>query len=112
MFLKAVWERVRPEGKPRESVNLNPVEQLALRYLLHFGAGTIESVSTEVSATRAVGYTEVGEALARLVSEGLAESRFRLEGGRSETLFCPSKKGAKLRGRIPLEPNSVFQFYL
>lgn len=112
MFLKSVWESVRPRRKPRRSVDLNPVEQLAMRYLLNFGAGTMESVYKEVSATRVADHREVGEALARLVSEGLAESRFRLEGGPSETLFFRSKKGAKLRGRIPLEPHGVLAFYL
>ena len=112
MFLKSAWERVRPRRKPRESVDLNPVEQLAMRYLLSFGAGTMERVYREVSATRVAGHAEVGEALARLVSEGLAESRFRFEGGRSEAVFFPSKKGTKLRGRIPLEPRGVIEFYL
>ncbi len=112
MFLKSVWERVRPWRKPRESVDLNPIEQLAMRYLLHFDTGTAEGVYKEVSATRVAGQTEVDEALVRLVSIGLAETRFRLEGDQSETVFFPSKKSAKLRGLIPLEPRGVLGFYL
>jgi hypothetical protein len=72
----------------------------------------MESVYTEVTSTRLAGQEEVETAVVRLVSEGLAESRLHPEDGRSETIFIPSKKAAKLRGRIPQEPQTVTEFYL
>ena len=112
MVLKSLWKRVLPQRKRRESVQLDPVEQLTLRFLATLGEHTKESIHTEVNATRAAAPADVEVALARLVDAGLVVSSSRLEGGQSETLFTASKKAAKLKGHIPLEPQGVTEFYL
>jgi hypothetical protein len=112
VFLKSLWERVRPQRKPRESVVLNPAEQLALRFLISFGPSTMESVYTEVNSTRPAEASDVKEALSRLESLELVESRLRIEDGQSETFFSPSNKGNRLKGNIPLQPQTVTEFYI
>jgi hypothetical protein len=112
MFLKSLWQRVRPQRKPRESVTLNPVEQLALRFLLSFGPSMRDSVYTEVNSNRPVDGSDRDEALGRLESLELVESRLRIEDDQSETLFSASNKGARLKGHIPLEPQTVTEFYI
>ena len=112
MFMKSLWDRMRPQRKDREAITLDPVEQLAIRYLIEFGPRTSESVHTEVNSTRPVSDAAVAEALARLVSQGLADSDIQLEGDQSQTLFSASNKATKLKGHIPLEPQTVTDFYL
>ena len=108
MLLKPAAKLVRRWLAPREAVELGPIEQLALRHLLEIGGCAIESVYREVAANRVATREMIDEALTRLVSEGLVESRIRSEGG----LFFSTKKGAKLHGRIPPEPHTVFEFWL
>ena len=112
MDLKAFWSRVMPRAKPRESVDLDPVQQLALRFLLNFGGQTRDEIRTEVTATRAAGEDEIDEALAGLVDAGLADSTIRLEGDTSQTFFTPTRKAAKLKAHLPQEPTTVTEFYL
>jgi hypothetical protein len=112
VFLKSLWVRVGPQRKPRESVALNPVEQLALRFLLGFGPSTRESVYTEVNSIRPADASGVDEALGRLESLNLVESRLSIEDDKSETLFFPSNKGTRLKGHIPPEPQTVTEFYI
>ena len=112
MFLRTFWERVRPRIMARESVELDPVEQLSLRFLLSHGRTTEESLHTEVNSTRAASALDVHDALARLEGLGLVESRIRFEGDQSRAFFSPSGRATKLKGRIPLEPQTVTEFYL
>jgi hypothetical protein len=112
VFLKSLWERVRPQRKPQESVVLNPVEQLALRFLLGFGPSTREGIYTEVNSTRPTDASDVDEALSRLESLELVESRMRIKDDQSETLCFQSNKAARLKGHIPLEPQTVTEFYV
>jgi hypothetical protein len=93
VFLKSLWERVRPQRKPQTSVVLNPVEQVALRFLISFGPSTRESVYTEVNSTRPADASHVDEALGRLESLELVESRLRIDADQSETLsFLPTRQ--------------------
>jgi len=112
MDLKAFWRRLVPRAKPRESVELDPVQQLALRFLLNFGEQTRDEIRTEVTATRAASEDDIAEALARLVGAGLADSTIRLEGDASQTFFTPTQRAAKLRAHLPQEPTTVTEFYL
>jgi hypothetical protein len=112
MFLRSLWERVHPPIRPRESVALDPVEQLSLRFLLSHGPTTEGSLHTEVNSTRVASASDVHDALARLEGLGLVESRIRLEGDQSRVFFSPSGRASKLKGRIPLEPQAVTEFYL
>jgi hypothetical protein len=112
MDLKALWDRFVPHAKPRESVELDPVQQLALRFLLNFGEQTRDAIRTEVMATRAVSDDEVDLALAGLVDAGLADSTIRLEGDTSQTFLTPTKKASTLKGHLPQEPTTVTEFYL
>lgn len=111
-FIGSIWERIRPRRRPQESIDLNPVEQLTLRYLLSFGGRKEEDVFTEVSGTRTADRTEVAQALARLVRTGLVETRGAVEAADSETVYYPSSKSSKLRDRIPQDPRGVIEFYL
>jgi hypothetical protein len=88
------------------------MEQLALAYLLRFGRGTMESVQQEVSSVRPASHTDVGLALVRLTTAGLVESRLTLAEERGETAYFPTKKGERLRRRIPAEPKTVIEFWL
>jgi hypothetical protein len=93
-------------------VVLNPVEQLALRFLLSFGPSTRESVYAEVNSTRPANASDVDDALGRLESLELVESRLSIEDDQSETFFSASNKGNRLKGHIPLEPQTVTEFYI
>jgi len=112
MFVKSFWQRFNPWSAPGESVSLNPVEQLTMRFLLNLGQGTRESIQTEVDSTRVAGPGEVDEALVRLMDQGLVQTSPDSDRGQEEALYYPSKKGAKLKGHIPIEPRTVTEFYL
>ena len=112
MFIKTLWHRIRSQRGTRQAVTLDPVEQLAIRFLIEFGPQTREAVHTEVNSTRSASELDVGEALARLVSQELADSRLQIEGAQSRTFFFATNKAAKLKGHIPIEPQTVTDFYL
>jgi hypothetical protein len=105
MSIRSLLQSLVPWSRPRESVSLNPVEQLALRYLLVYGAATRETIAAEVSATRAEGEGEAEQAIARLQSIGLVETT-------GEASFAASGKAGKLKERIPIEPRTVMEYYL
>jgi hypothetical protein len=107
-FLRAIWNSL-PFSRPRESVELKPVEQLALRYLLQYGPHTADDIRQEVSGTRIMVEKELEEGLAHLVETELVEASIPIV---SDTQYSASKKAAILRDRIPLEPRGVTEFYL
>jgi len=106
-FLKSLWQRVNP-NRPRQSVELNPVEQLELRYLLQFGPRSADDIRAEVGGVRTIIDTELEDGLAHLVDAGLVET----QAGTSTDLYTATRKSAILRNRIPLEPRGVTEFYL
>jgi hypothetical protein len=112
MGLESLWDRIRLQRKPREVVSLDPVEQLAIRALIEYGPRTKESIAIEVNSTRPVTDADIDEALARLVSQGLADSRLQPSDEQSHTLFFSSNKARRLKGHIPIEPRTVTDFYL
>jgi predicted ArsR family transcriptional regulator len=109
-FLRSVWRRIG--GGPRETVELNPVEQLALLYLLEYGSRTADDIQNEVGAHRLLIEDELDEGLAHLLATGLVESTLRLTSGQSETFYNATKKARALRNRIPKDPHTVTEFYL
>ena len=110
--MSSLFRRFWPAGKRRESVELGPVEQLALRFLLRSGPGAMDTIYKEVESVRLVSHAEVGAALTTLVSDRLIESRFQLVGDKGETLYVPTRRGERLRDRIPPEPKSVIELWL
>jgi hypothetical protein len=88
-----------------------PSRASGLEVLISFGPSTRESVYTEANSTRPADPSDVDEALVRLESLELVESRLSIEDDQSETLFFPSSKAARLKGHIPLEPQTVTEFY-
>jgi len=93
-------------------VSLDPVEQIVVRYLIDYGPRTGENILAEVSSKRAVIEADVDEALARLASQGLADARIQFTGEQSQTLYVATKRAGKLKGHIPLEPQTVMDFYI
>jgi hypothetical protein len=110
-FLKSILQRISP-GRPRESVELNPVAQIAVRYLAQYGSRTAADIEREVSAHRTIHGDELDEALAHLLAAGLAETTLQLTTGQAETFYSATKKARSLRRRIPPEPRTVTEFYL
>jgi hypothetical protein len=110
LMIRSLWDRIRPQRKA--PITLDPVAQLAIRYLLEFGPRTRESIGNEVSSQRAVIDADLDEALARLVSQGLADARFQLQSEQSQTLYLATKKAARLKGYIPVEPQTMTDFYV
>ena len=107
-MLQSLWHRFNPFSRQRESVSLNPVEQLTLRFLLGVGEATRGSIETEVTSTRRADSPEVDQALGLLTSKELVSAR----PGDDGQSYLPTPKAAKLRGNIPVEPRTVTEFYL
>ena len=105
MSLKSFLQRLLPGSRTRESVSLNPAEQLTLRFLLTYGSATRETLATEVGSSRVMAEQELNEGLARLQSLGLVEIN-------ADDLYAPSQRAARLKGHIPLEPQTVTEYYL
>lgn len=106
-FLKSLWQRINP-ARPRQSVELHPVAQITLRYLLEFGPRSVPDITQEVESTRSIFGDEMDESLAHLVETGLIEATTV----DSETRYAATRKAAILRNRIPQEPRGVTEFYL
>jgi alpha-mannosidase len=102
----------RHGGGPRESVQLNPVAQIAVRYLAQYGSKTAADIEREVSAHRTIYSEELDEALTQLLASGLAETTLQLTAAQAETFYAPTKKARALRNRIPADPRTVTEFYL
>jgi predicted transcriptional regulator len=111
-FLRSLFGRI--SGRPRQSVELNPVEQIAVRYLLQFGPRSVAAVRQDVTATRVEVGAEVDEAVAHLLEAGLIERSApdEDEPAGSDLLYAATPKAAVLRGRIPDDPRTVTEFYL
>jgi len=107
-FLRSIWQRIRT-SQPRESVELEPVAQLTLRFLLQYGPHEVDNIRQEVGGTRVMIEKELDDALAHLVASGLVETS---EQAGRQTVYSAAKKAAVLRNRIPLEPRGVTEFYL
>jgi hypothetical protein len=106
-FLKSILQRINP-ARPRESVELHPVAQITVRYLLEFGPRSVSDITNEVEATRTIFGDEMDESLAHLLEAGLVETATV----DSETRYAATRKAAILRNRIPQEPRTVTEFYL
>jgi hypothetical protein len=105
MSLKSFLQSLIPGSGTRESVSLNPTEQMTLRFLLTYGSATRETLATEVMSSRVMADTELNEGLSRLQTLGLVEID-------SNDLFVASKRAARLKRHIPLEPQTVTEYYL
>jgi hypothetical protein len=110
-FLRSLWQRFS-SNQPRESVELDPVAQIAVRYLAEYGSRTAADIEREVSSHRSLYGEELDEALSYLLAAGLAETTLQLTSAQAETFYAPTKKARALRNRIPLEPRGVTEFYL
>ncbi|HEU0075543.1 MAG TPA: hypothetical protein VFS30_16185 [Dehalococcoidia bacterium] len=106
-FLRSILQRINP-ARPRQSVELHPVAQITVRYLLEFGARSVDDITKEVEATRTIFADEMDESLAHLVEAGLVEA-ITVD---SETRYAATRKAAILRNRIPHDPRGVTEFYL
>jgi len=109
-FLRTIWDRVR--NQPKESVDLHPVEQIALRYLLHFGPHSADDIRQEVSSTRSLIEDEFEDSLAHLVEAGLVEAVPGTGPNEPAITYSATKKSAILKDRIPQDPRGVTEFYL
>jgi hypothetical protein len=105
MSLKSLIQTLNPWAGPKEGVSLSPVEQIALRLVLSYGESTVESIATEVGSTLTPAAGEVEQALDRLVALGLLERRYG-------DAYVASKRAGKLKGHLPIEPQTVTEFYL
>lgn len=106
-FLKSALTR----GPSGESVTLRPTDQIAMLYLLRFGKVTAEDLHRELSATRGADDTETGETIVRLLTEQLVEARYLPEEGTAAITYVITKRGSRLKRRIPPEPRSVTEFW-
>jgi hypothetical protein len=104
--------RLINRDRPRESVELDPVAQIAVRYLAEYGSKIALDIEGEVSSHRTIYDGELDEALSYLLAAGLAETTLQLTSAQAETFYAPTKKARALRNRIPLEPRGVTEFYL
>ena len=108
MYLKPLLTRFLPHRRQRESVDLSPVEQLAIRYLIEYGPRDLSKVFTEVSATRATNTAEIRDALDRLLRIGLvpfasgpnASSKL---AARAKDMRCGVASGARRPGHAGLQ---------
>jgi hypothetical protein len=109
-FLRTIWDRVR--NQPRQSVDLHPVEQIALRYLLHYGPRSAEDIRREVSSSRALLEDEFEESLAHLTDTGLVEASPMIATDGPAITYSATRKSNILKNRIPQDPRGVTEFYL
>ena len=109
-FLRTLWDRVR--SQPKESVDLHPVEQIALRYLLHFGPKSADDIRREVSSARTLIEDEFEDSLAHLIDVGLVEASPGIGPNQAAVTYSATKKSVILKDRLPQDPRGVTEFYL
>jgi hypothetical protein len=109
-FLKTIWDRVR--NQPGGSVDLNPVEQITLRHLLHNGARSAGEIHRIVNGSRVLIEDEFEDSLAHLAEAGLIEANPGIGPEESAIIYAATKKSAILKNRIPQDPRGVTEFYL
>jgi hypothetical protein len=109
-LLRTIWDRVR--NQPKESVDLHPVEQIALRYLLQFGPHSTEDIRQEVSGSRTLLEDEFEDSLAHLTDSGLVEANPGIGPNAPAITYSATTKSNILKNRIPQDPRGVTEFYL
>ena len=91
-----------------EPVELDLVQQLALRTLARFGPQPYARLAAEISAVRRATPAEITAGLLKLESAGVIE-REQAPAGRRYAL---TRRGRRFLPYIPEQPRSVLQFYI
>ena len=108
MSLQSLWQRFNPFTRQLESVSLNPMEQVILRFLLRVKEAPRDSIQTELNSMGTADPTAVDEVLEMLVDKEMVS----VSPGNEGQLFQPTAKARKLRNNLPVEPRTVMEFYL
>lgn len=110
--LRELWRRVSVRPPRGPSVDLTPSEQVVLRLFHRVGSVGFDEVNHEIDIFRAgLPRPPAFEVVAKLIQEGLIEARIEEDAGEPETIYSPTPKGNKLRGRIPEVPRTVTEFW-
>jgi len=112
VVLRNLWRRIRVRPPRGPSVDLTPSEQVVLRLFHRLGRASFDEVDHEIGTFRAgLPRPPAFEVVATLIQEGLIEARIQEDAGEPETIYSPTPKGNKLRGRIPEVPRTVTEFW-
>ncbi|MBI2766439.1 MAG: hypothetical protein HYX53_11095 [Chloroflexi bacterium] len=103
--MKLPWRR-----RHRVRVDVDPVQLIALRFLLRFGPALPDTLFAEVFETRATPREMFDAAIASLVAAGLAEHRFDPADATTALVLTPL--GQRLKGKLPAESCSTIAVYL
>jgi hypothetical protein len=110
--LRSLFSRLRRRPPSGERVELKPLEQVALSYLLRFGSASTSGIQAELDARSSVLAPDANDVMTALIVQGLVQARIEPQEGRSSTIFVPSAKGQRLKGILPSEPSVVTEFWL
>jgi hypothetical protein len=103
--MRLPWRR-----QPRVRVDVDPVQLIALHFLLRFGSALPDTLFAEVFETRATPREMFDAAMAALVANGLAEYRF--DPADATTALVLTALGQRLKGKLPAESRSTLALYL
>jgi hypothetical protein len=96
--------------RPPIEVNVDPVQLVALHFLLRFGSAPLDPLYNEVSSTRPVDREVFTAAMADLAAQDVLDYRFDPASGTTSLVITPL--GDRLRGRLPATSKSRIAYYL
>jgi hypothetical protein len=112
MSLADFLKRLRTRGPSGERVELKPLEQVLLAYLIEHGSATSAQLQAAIEVRRPVLEQTSSDVASALIAQGLAGMRFDLEGADTRSVFVPTAKGMRLRKALPANPTTVTDFWL
>ena len=112
MGLRQLLQRLRTRPASGARVELRPLEQVVVAYLIRVGGAGMAAVQDVIDGRQAVLHRTAQEILAPILEQGLAEARLRPDTGSSDAIFVPTAKGLRLKDRLPENPTTVTDFWV
>ena len=98
--------------KPREPVELDLHQQIALLTLARFGPCSFNRLFAEVSATRRTTQAELVNGVLKLESAAVIERLAETNLTQAQRRYTLTRRGKRIVRYIPLDPRSAMEFYV
>lgn len=114
--MPSVWLRVvarlREARRRPEPVELDLVQQLAVRMLARFGPQPYARIAAEVTATRPARPADIVNGLLKLESAGVIERMSGADVAQPDRRYKLTRRGRRIVRFIPPEPRSLLEFHI
>ncbi|MGD9892905.1 MAG: hypothetical protein AB7R89_25915 [Dehalococcoidia bacterium] len=99
-------------AKPREPVELDLHQQIALLTLARFGPCSFNRLFAEVSATRRTTQAELVNGVLKLETAAVIERLVETNLTQTQRRYALTRRGKRIVRYIPREPRSAMEFYV